>query len=337
MPDSPLGVLLTAGLGTRLAPLTPDIPKPLVPLLNRPLVAYGLDLLASMGVREVVVVVSKGDQRIGPVAVASAPPGVTVTVEEQLEPRGSGDALASAGSALDGRHVAVLAVDTVLRGGDLHEQMQAFATSGATAWLPLHVTDRPRQMGIAELDGDRVVTLEEKPQEPRSNLACVGLWLLAPDAVERIRHNPIINAKGESDLTATVAAMLDEGAHVGGRGFEGDWLDGGAIIGLVEAQTALLKDLDAPAFTGTGCTVDGVIAVDPSAQVTASKLTGPVLIGANAHVEDCELGPNVVVGDGAQLHGVRLRNALVAHGAHIEGGEYTDVVITSTGAIAGAV
>src|SRR5262245_65718299 len=126
MPDSPLGVLLTAGLGTRLAPLTPDLPKPLVPLLNRPLVAYGLDLLASMGLDEIVVVVSKGDQRIGPVAIEAAPPGVKVSIEEQLEPRGSGDALASAGQALNGRPVAVLAVDTVLRGGDLREQMSAF-------------------------------------------------------------------------------------------------------------------------------------------------------------------------------------------------------------------
>lgn len=340
MPDRPLGVLLTAGLGTRLAPLTPDLPKPLVPLLNRPLVAYGLDLLASMGVREIVVVVSGGDRRIGPAALAAAPPGVTVTTAEQLQPRGPGDALASVGAALDGRSVIVLAVDTVLRGGDLDAQYRDFETSGAVAWLPLHTTDRPTQMGIAELDAvdrDRIVTLEEKPQRPRSNLACIGLWLLAPEAVERVRTNPFINAKGESDLTATIGAMLAEGAHIGGRGFEGDWLDGGALSGLIEAQTALLSGLAAAPFPTTDTTTEGVVSGDPSVRVNRSRLAGPVLLGADAQIEDSELGPDVVVGAGAHLRGVRLRRTLVAPGAHVEGGEYADVVITGSGVIASVV
>lgn len=337
MPDSPLGVLLTAGLGTRLAPLTPDLPKSLVPLLNRPLMAYGLDLLASMGVREIVVVVSGGDRHIGPAALSAAPPGVSVTTAEQLRPLGPGDALASVGAALDGRTVIVLAVDTVLRGGDLDAQYRAFDASGAVAWLPLHVTDRPRQMGIAELDGDRIVTLEEKPEQPRSNLACVGLWLLTPAAVERVRTNPLINAKGESDLTATIGAMLVEGAHIGGRGFEGDWLDGGALTGLLEAQTALFQGLVAAPFDAADTTIEGVVAGDRSVRVSGSHLRGPVLLGADAHVEDCELGPDVVVGAGAHLRGVHLRHALVAPSAHVEGGEYTHVIITSAGAVASAV
>lgn len=337
MADGPLGVLLTGGLGTRLAPLTPDLPKALVPLLNRPLVAYGLDLLAAIGVREIVVVVARGDRRTGAAALAAALPGVTVTVAEQAEPRGPGDALAAAGGALDGRTVIVLAVDTVLRGGDLVEQFAAFEQSGAVAWLPLQVTGNPRQMGIAELDGDRIVSLEEKPEHPRSNLACVGLWMLAPAAVERVRTRPLINARGESDLTATVAALLAEGAHIGGRRLQGRWLDGGSLAGLLDAQADLLRDLVPVPFEPADTTLEGIVAAAPTSHVRHSRLHGPVLLGADTEIEDCVLGPDVVVGAGARLLGVRLRHALVAPGVHVEGGEYTDVVITGAGTVASAV
>ena len=333
----PLGVLLTAGLGTRLRPLTPDLPKSLVPLLNRPLVTYGLDLLAGMGLRELVVVVGGGDERTGPCALEHAPPGATLTLAEQPTPNGPGDAVACVGEALDDRVVVVLAVDTVLQGGDVRSQLDAFTTSNNVAWLPLARTDRPREMGIALLDGDRIVELEEKPQQPKSDLACVGLWLLAPEAIARIRTDPLINAKGESDLTGTIATMLAEGRPVGGREFTGRWLDGGSLAGLLNAQSVLLRDLPPVAFATPGSRTEGLVMTESSVQVIGSELHGPVMLGKDARIEDCVLGPDVVVGEGAQLRGVRLQRAMVAPGAHAEGGEYHDIVITGKGVIASAV
>ncbi len=333
MSDRPLGVLLTGGLGTRLQPLTPALSKAMVPLLNRPLVAYGLELLASMGIDELVVVTGGGDSRTGPVALAAAPPGTTVTLAEQPQPLGPGDALASVGTQLDGRTVVVLAVDTVLRGGDLASQLEAFMQSDAVAWLPLHTTDRPQQMGIALLEGDRITALEEKPQQPRSNLACVGLWLLAPEAVERVRTNPVITPKGEHDLTGTIAALLNEGWPVGGRVFEGAWMDGGALGGLLAAQLELLTDLVAVPFESTDSTIEGVAAAGSGTQVLRSQLRGPVLLGNGVRIENCVLGPGVVVADGADLRDVHLERALVAPGATLRGIEQHDVVITTTGEI----
>jgi glucose-1-phosphate thymidylyltransferase len=333
----PLGVVLTGGLGTRLRPLTPDLPKALVPLLNKPLVTYGLDLLAAMGLRELVVVVGGGDQRTGPTALGHAPVGSTVRLAEQPAPKGPGDAVASVGAALDGRVVVVLAVDTVLQGGDIQTQLDAFTASDDVAWLPLARTDRPSEMGIALLDGDHIVELEEKPREPKSDLACVGLWLLRPEAIERLRTDPLINAKGESDLTGTIATMLAEDRPVGGREFTGRWLDGGSLVGLLNAQSVLLRDLPPVAFATPGNRSEGAVMTESSVQVTGSELHGPVMLGKDVLIADCVLGPEVVVGDGARLRGVRLQRAMVAPGAHAEGGEYHDIVITSKGAIASAV
>lgn len=320
---SPLGVVLTGGRGTRLQPLTPALPKSLVPICNRPLLAYGLDLLAGLGLDELVVVVGGEDTVTGPAAPALAPAGAEVAVAVQSTPRGPGDALSSVGSRLDGRDVVVLAVDTILLGAGLREQLVAFQRSGAMAWLPLARTDRPREMGIAEVGADdRLLSLEEKPREPRSNLACVGLWMLSAAAVERVRTRPVINAKGESDLTATVGALLAEGGDIRGRQFEGRWLDGGALAGLLEAQSVLLRESELPS---------------PRPRPDL-EIRPPVLLGRDCELASCRLGPNVVVGDGARLRDVTLSDAVVLPGAHLDGaslpgGRAERVIITAAGEV----
>lgn len=307
MPDldtPPLGVILTGGKATRLRPLSEGMPKSLIPLLNRPLIAYSMETLRRAGITEVVVVVGGQDERTGPAAREAAPAGMTVHIAVQAEPLGSGDALLSAGTLLDGRHVVVAAVDTVLRGneegpGSLHEQVRSFLASGMDAWYVLHETDRPREMGIVVLDGERVLHLEEKPAEPRSNLALVGIWMVSPRAVERLRANPERSVRGEIELSGTLSVMHAEGFPMGGAEFHGQWLDTGTLASLLATQEALL---DVPA-----------------------------LVAPDADVEDCTLGPNVVVGAGARLRGCTLRDVLVAPGAHLDGMVAGGEVITADG------
>jgi len=300
----PLGVVLTGGRATRLRPLSDGMPKSLIPLLNRPLIAYSLDLLCSAGINEVVVVVGPQDDRTEQVARASAPEGMTLHFPVQHEPKGSGDALLSVGPLLDGRHVVVAAVDTVLRGGEgkpgsLHEQVRSFLVSGNDAWYVLHETDRPRDMGIVVLEGERVLHLEEKPAEPRSNLALVGIWMVSPRAVERLRANPAVSVRGEIELSGTLASMHAEGFPMGGAEYHGDWLDTGTLASLLATQRALL----------------GM----------------PALVAPDATVEGCTLGMNVVVGAGAHLRHCTLRDVLVAPGARLEGVVATYEVITADG------
>ncbi|MDP6605583.1 MAG: sugar phosphate nucleotidyltransferase [Dehalococcoidia bacterium] len=316
MPERPLGVILTGGRGTRLRPLTPTIPKALIPLLNRPLLAYSLDLYAAVGLSDVVVVVGGDHEGVERAAAELAPAGITVEIAVQAEPIGLGDAVASAGAALDGRQVAVLAVDAVLT-GDIQPTFEAFERSGADAGLTLHPTDRPTEMGIAVLEDDRIVHLEEKPQQPRSDLAAAGLWLLGPATIERLRTDPFIRpTDGEIDLTGTIGAMVDGGADVRGWRLSGEWLDTGTIASLLSTQARLLE-----------------LAKSPLLEVPGSALSEPLMIGAGTTIEDCELGPNVVVGDGAVLRSARLRDAMVVAGARLEGVEHEGVVVTAGGQV----
>lgn len=332
MNEVPLGVILTAGGGTRLQPLTPGVPKPLIPLLNRPLLSYAFDLCLSLSLLETTVVVGGAHDGVAETAIRLCPSGMDVSVAVQTEPRGPGDALASVGDRLEGRQVVVIAVDTLIS-GSLRTHLSSFQDSGALAWLPLQDTDRPHEMGIAMLDGDRIVHLEEKPERPRSTLAVVGVWMLSSAAVNRVLTDPVINGRGESDLTATVAKLVSEGADVRGGTWDGDWLDAGAIDSLLSSQSRLLANLSPTQVASTESEISGIVAAADDARVIRSRLRGPILIGDMAKIEDCQLGPEVVVGEGAQLRAVRLRRAIVAPGAQIEDIDETDVVVTSTGEV----
>ena len=330
----PLGVILAGGQATRLRPLSPVTPKPLVPLLNRPLLAHALELMSTLGTTDVAVVVGGEDEATAGYLRSEPPAGLSVSLATQAEPRGSADAVASVGDALEGRAAVVLAVDTVLRGAD-GDALAAFVHSGAGAGLLLRAVDDPRSFGVAELDGDRVVHLEEKPARPRSNLALVGVWMLGPAAVERVRSRPVVRPNGEADLTSTVAAMLAEGVDVRGWTFDGDWLDGGTLDGLLHAQSVMLRDLRPAPPAASESELSGTVAAGERVVVVRSQLAGPVLLGDDVVVEGCRLGPEVVVGDGVALRSVRLRRALVAPGARLEGCDLKDVVVTASGQIAG--
>jgi glucose-1-phosphate thymidylyltransferase len=262
-------------------------------------------------------------------AAALAPPGLAVSIAEQLRPLGIGDAVTSAGSALDGRTVVVLAIDTILI-GDCRPALDAFERAQADAGLLLHATDRPREMGIAVLEGDRIVDLVEKPEQPRSTLAAVGLWMLGPAAVERLRRDPSTRADGEIDLTGTIAEMLADGADVRGWKLDGEWLDTGAVPSLLSTQARLLADLRPAPPDAKGTRIEGVVAVGEDARITHSTLHGPMLIGAGAEIEHCELGPNVVIGDGARLRSVRLSDAMVTAGTTLERVTHTGVVVNAS-------
>jgi glucose-1-phosphate thymidylyltransferase len=254
-----------------------------------------------------------------------------VAVQEKA--RGIGDAVVSAGGLLDDRSAVVLAADTLLI-GDGVRYIEAFETSSAAAGLVLAPVEDPRAFGVASLEGDRVVDLEEKPEAPRSNLALVGLWLLAPAAIERLRSDPVINAKGESDLTATIAAMLSDGHAVHGWCTSGDWLDAGTVEGLLDAHQRLLATLGGCGRVGGDATFTGVIASGVGAEANRSQLLGPVLLGDDTCVEDSVITWSVL-GDSAQVRGAHLERCVVLAGAVVEGGSYHDVVFTADGEMGG--
>ena len=124
--------------------------------------------------------------------------------------------------------------------------------------------------------------------------------------------------------------MLADGADVRGWELDGEWLDIGAVPSLLSTQARLLADLRAAPPDAEDTRIEGAVAAGEGVRVTHSTLRGPLLIGAGADIEDCELGPNVVIGDGARLRSVRLSDAMVAAGATLDGVTHTGVVVNAS-------
>ncbi|SVE29058.1 uncharacterized protein METZ01_LOCUS481912, partial [marine metagenome] len=219
---------------------------------------------------------------------------------------GSGDALAACGSILKNRPVVVAAVDTILTESSpptnqLTDQIHTFITGDWDAWLPLHETERPSQMGIVEVNAsEQIISIEEKPDVPKSNMALVGIWMLTHEVVERICLSPEISSRGEIEISGMLETLHRENASIGGRVWNGDWLDTGTLSNLLKTQEILLGGIQS--------------LIDPSAEI-----------------KDSTIHDNVVVGPNCQLTNVDLKNALVAPGTKIQNIRGYDVVISPDG------
>jgi glucose-1-phosphate thymidylyltransferase len=315
-----LGVILTAGAATRLRPLSLEFTKSLIPVLNRPLIDYALDLMSDIGVRDVAIVVGPKDEETFDRAAARAPSSLRLRRAVQAEPRGNGDAVLAAGPEVFERPVVVHPVDAIMRGsvGPFVERVLA---SDAEAGLMLGRVANPQDFGVVTLEGDRIATLEEKPQRPQSDLVVSAPWIFAPSVTARLRDAPLVNAKDEVDSIGTVGVMVGEGAHVIGAEFEGRWLDVGTIANLLATQHELLAGMREPEIA-------------ESATVEASDVITPAIVGANARVSRSLL-EDVVVGDGATIEGSSLVRVMVAPGARIERAALSDVIVTRGGEVAG--
>jgi len=306
-----LGVILTGGKASRLRPLSNFFKKSQIPLLNRPLIAYAIDLLASARIDEIAIVTGPNDQETELVAKAYRP-DLKISTHIQATPKGSGDALAACGSILNNRPVVVAAVDTILKDNSpltnqLTDQIHTFVTGKWDAWLPLHETERPSQMGIVEVNAnEQIISIEEKPDVPKSNLALVGLWMLTHKVVERICLSPEISSRGEIEITGMLETLHRENASIGGRIWTGAWLDTGTLPALLKTQEILLGGKQ--------------FLIDPSAAIT------------NSIIHD-----NVVVGSNCQLTNVDLKNALVAPGTILQNVRGHDMVITPDGQMSSAI
>lgn len=315
-----LGVILTAGAATRLRPLSLEFAKSLIPVLNRPLIDYSLELMTDLGLRDVVIVVGPGDKETFARAEALASRSLQLRRAVQAEPRGNGDAVLAAGDEVFERTVVVHPVDAIML-GTVRPFLERVLDADVAAGLLLGRVPNPQDFGVVQLEGDRIVELEEKPERPKSDLVVSAPWILAPPVTQRLREAPLVNAKGEVDTIGTVGMMVAEGAAVLGAEFEGRWLDVGTIANLLATQHELLAAL-----------TEARIA--ESATVEASDVIAPSIVGEGARVARSLL-EEVVVGDDAIVEGSSLVRVMVAPGAEVRRAALSDVVVTRSGGIVG--
>lgn len=322
---SPLRALVLAGgKGTRLRPITFTSAKQLIPVANRPILFYGLQAIAEAGIREVGMIVGDTAAEIETAVGDGSRWGLSITYIPQPAPLGLAHAVATARSFLQGRPFLMFLGDNLLAGG-LRPIVEDFLEHKPAASILLTKVDNPQAFGVAVVEGGRVVRLVEKPKDPPSNLALVGVYLLTDEVwpvIEALKPS----ARGELEITDTLQGLLDKGLTVRMRIVEGWWKDTGAVEDLLEANRLVLEDPSFGRLDGesqgsvdAASEVIGRCRIGKGTRIVASRLRGPLVIGDDAVIENAYIGPYTSVGPKAVIRHSEIEHSIILAGARIDG------------------
>src|SRR5581483_9730955 len=233
------GLVLSGGKGNRLRPLTYTGAKQLVPIANKPILFYAIEDLVASGIKDIWIIISpETGEQVRRETGDGARFGARIRYLVQPEPGGIAQAIALGQEAMgDSRFVTYLGDNFLTHG--IAPFVQAFAASDAEASILLKHVDDPRELGVAEFEGERLVRVVEKPQVPPSDLAVIGIYMFTPrvfGAIARVQPS----ARGELEITDTIQRLLDDGCTVRADIVEGEWIDTGKHDDLLAANRAIL-------------------------------------------------------------------------------------------------
>jgi glucose-1-phosphate thymidylyltransferase len=290
------GLILSGGAGTRLRPITHTSAKQLVPVANKPILFYGLEDMAEAGIREVGIVIGETGDEIRAAVGDGAAWGLEVTYLPQDEPLGLA-------------HCVLIAADFLGR--------EDFV---------MYLGDNLLRDGVAEIGPDgEVLQLLEKPDEPPSDLALVGVYLFDAtihEAVAAIEPSP----RGELEITDAIQWLIDHGHRVRHEILDGWWKDTGKLDPLLEGNRLILETLE-PAVRGSvdgTSSVEGRVVVEDGAEIRASRVRGPAIIGAGTRIVNSYVGPYTSVAAGCEIidseieHSVILENSRIVNIPHVQ-------------------
>jgi len=311
------GLILSGGAGTRLRPITHTSAKQLVPVANKPVLFYGVEALVEAGVTDIGIVIAPetGDEIREAVGDGSAL-GATVTYIPQAEPLGLAHAVLTAEEFLGDSAFVVYLGDNLLRDG-ITELVEAFRRNEPEALIMLTPVLHPEHYGVAELDGERIVRLVEKPKDPPSDLALVGVYMFRPSVLAAAKTiEP--SDRGELEITDTIQRLIDDGKTVEYHRVKGWWKDTGQLQDMLAANRLVLEDIE-PHVAGelVDCNVEGRVVVGEGAILERTTVRGPAVIGPGARIADAYIGPYTAIGRDCEVTGSEVEHSILLRGSKV--------------------
>jgi glucose-1-phosphate thymidylyltransferase len=321
--DELKGLILSGGKGTRLRPITHTSAKQLVPVANKPVLFYGIEAMVAAGIERIGIIIAP---ETGPEIEAAVGDGsrfgARVTFIVQDEPLGLAHAVLTAEQFLGDSAFVMYLGDNLLQGG-ISELVAAFREHAPDALILLTPVPDPENYGVAELDGGdaanpgRVVRLVEKPAEPATDLALVGVYMFTP-AVHEAARAIVPSARGELEITDAIQHLLDGGRRVEPHIVRGWWKDTGRLEDMLEANRLILDNL-IERIDGelSQSRVDGRVVIESGARLQRTVVRGPAIIGAGAQLSDCYIGPYTAVGERCIISGAEVEHSILLAGCSV--------------------
>ncbi|TRU27139.1 MAG: glucose-1-phosphate thymidylyltransferase [Microcystis aeruginosa Ma_SC_T_19800800_S464] len=315
-------LILSGGKGTRLRPLTYTGAKQLVPVANKPILWYGIESIVAAGITDIGIIISpETGEEIRQTTGSGEQFGAKITYIRQDQPAGLAHAVKTAQSFLGDSPFIMYLGDNLIE-DDLSPFLDSFHQQSLDALILLRKVSNPSAFGVAKVDETgKVLYLVEKPKDPPSNLALVGIYFFAPTIHQAIASiQP--SARGELEITDAIQELINQNKAVEANKLLGWWLDTGKKDDLLEANRIILDTSLEIALRGeidANSQAIGRVQIGQGSKIINSTIRGPVIIGENCHIENCFIGPYSSVANGVKLIDADIEHSVILKDATIIG------------------
>lgn len=308
------GLILSGGKGTRLRPLTFTSAKQLIPVANKPVLFRVIEAIRDAGITDIGIVVGDTAAEIREAVGRGNRWGVNITYIPQDEPRGLAHAVMISQEFLGDDRFVMFLGDNVIQGG-ISPLIAEFANSQWNSQIVLTRVENPQQYGVADLNEDGSIRrLIEKPKDPPSNLALVGIYMFDHTIFEAV-HQIEPSWRGELEITDAIQWLVDQGRAVHPYIHRGWWIDTGKATDMLEANGRVLEELkyEVKGFVDQESQVGRRVFVDSGAEIINSVVRGPTIIGQNSRIVNSYVGPFTSID-----HNVTIENSEIEHSMVLE-------------------
>jgi glucose-1-phosphate thymidylyltransferase len=314
------GLILSGGKGTRLYPLTYTSAKQLIPVANKPVLFRVIEAIRDAGITDIGIVVGDTAAEIQAAVGQGRRWGVNITYIQQEAPLGLAHAVKISRDYLGDERFVMFLGDNVIQGG-ISPLIREFASKDWNCQIVLTRVAHPENYGVAVLEDGRIVRLIEKPKDPPSNLALVGIYMFDShvfEAVEAIRPS----WRGELEITDAIQWLIDHGYSVYPYVHRGWWIDTGKMADMLEANRLVLEELEpmVEGYVDRDSHVNGKVTVQAGAEIINSVIRGPAIIGEHTRIVNTYVGPFTSI-----YHHCLVEHSEIEHSIVLENSKIIDI------------
>jgi len=313
------GVILAAGKGRRLRPLTHTGPKHLLPIAGKPIINYGIEKLKEIGLKEIGIIVGYRAEDIKQYLKDGSQLGISIHYFLQEPQMGIAHALKFAEKYLSDDKFIVYLGDNLLK-QDLMKFAEKFENDDLDALILLSKVRKPERFGVAVIENGKVTKLIEKPKERISDLALVGIYFFKPTIFKAI-HKIKPSWRNELEITDAIQWLIDHNYAVEAEKVEGWWADTGSDIDLLEANYLILEDIEPynKATIDENAKIIGKVQIEEGTEIKGNTtIRGPVYIGKNCIIENAAIQPFTSIESNCKIRNAEIEHSIILNNCMID-------------------